>query len=264
MASAPEATRAACGVGERIPRRFCAAIAVRVRVCLLPMSLGRQALQTAGNYLRRNPQEITRILWDLLGLRVGVPIDALRWLLERAAQGGMLRDPVLTEVPPGIRVTASFELMKTPLRGSAVVYIDRVVVTAAQIRFEIRLEEIWLEVEGDAQGPVAALIRSGALDLSKPGNLAKYLPLPPVVVEARDNRIVVDLMKDPKIAAHPVLQRVLPLVTPIVTVFALETDDDHLEVLFRPLPEGLKSAASAIRRHLIRPSIARLRALLPG
>ena len=121
-----------------------------------------------------------------------------------------------------------------------------------------------MEVQGDAQGPVAALIKSGALDLSKPGNLAKYMPLPPTVVEARDNRIVVDLMKDPKIAGNPMLQRVLPLITPMVTAYALETDDDHLEVMFRPLPEGLRPAASAIRRHLLRPGMRRIRGLLPG
>lgn len=228
------------------------------------MSLGRQAFEAASNYLRRNPQELTRSLWSLLGLRVGVPLDALRWLLERVARSGKVKDPVITEVPPGIRLTATFDLMSTPVRASAVVYIDRMVITPAQIRIETRLEEIWMEVQGDAQGPVAALLRSGALDLSKPGNLAKYMALPPTVVEARDNRIVVDLMKDPKIAGNPMVQRVLPLITPVVTAYALETDDDHLEVTFRPLPDGLRPAASAIRRHLVRPGMRRIRALLPG
>ncbi|AKF11111.1 hypothetical protein DB32_008260 [Sandaracinus amylolyticus] len=203
-------------------------------------------------------------MWNLLGLRVGVPIDALRWLLERVAKSGKVKDPVLTEVPPGIRITATVDLMKTPVRASAVVYIDRMVLTPAQLRIETRLEEIWMEVQGEVQSPVAALIKSGALDLSKPGNLAKYMPLPPTVVEARENRIVVDLMKDPKIADNPMVQRILPLVTPVVTAYGLETDDDHLEVMFRPLPEGLRPAASAIRRHLVRPGIQRIRALLPG
>ncbi len=228
------------------------------------MSFGRQAFEAASNYLRRNPQELTRSFWSLLGLRVGVPLDALRWLLERVAKSGKVQDPVLAEVPPGIRLTATVDLMKTPVRASAVVYIDRMVITPAQIRIEIRLEEIWLEVQGDSQGPIAALLRSGALDLSKPGNLAKYLPLPPTVVETRDNRIVIDLMRDPKISGNPMVQRMLSLLTPVVTAYALETDDDHLEVTFRPLPEGLLPAASAIRQHLVRPGIRRIRGLLPG
>lgn len=228
------------------------------------MSFGRQALEAASNYLRRNPQELTRTLWSLLGFRIGVPLDALRWLLERVAKSGKVKDPVVTEVPPGMRLTATVDAMGTPVRASAVVYIDRMVITPAQIRIETRLEEIWMEVQGDAQGPIAALLKSGALDLSKPGNLAKYMALPPTVVETRDNRIVIDLMRDPKIASNPMVQRILPLLTPVLTAYALETDDDHLEVTFRPLPDGLRPAASAIRRHLVRPGIRRIRALLPG
>ena len=223
----------------------------------------RQAFEAAGDYLRRRPQEVTRAVWNLLGLRVGVPLDALRWLLDQAAKSGKLIDPVLTEVPPGIRFTGTVDAMKTPLRFSAVVYIDRMVITPEQIRIELRLEEIWAEVLGDATGPVAALIKSGALDLSKPGNLAKYLPLPPTVVETRDNKIVLDMMKDPKLAKNAVLKRALSLVTPVVTAYGLETDDDHLEVMFRPLPDGLRPAASAVRRHLLSPGLRSVRALLP-
>lgn len=224
----------------------------------------RQAFEAAGSYLRRRPQEVTRAIWNLLGLRVGVPLDALRWLLERAAKSGKLKDPVLTEVPPGIRFTGTVDAMNTPLRASAVIYIDRMVITPEQIRIELRLEEIWAEVLGDAVGPIAALLKSGALDLSKPGNLAKYLPLPPTVVETRDNKIVLDLMKDKKIAGNPAVKRALSLVTPMVTAYGLETDDDHLEVMFRPLPEGLIPAASAVRRHLLSPGLRRVKALLPS
>lgn len=228
------------------------------------MSLRRQALTAATDYLRRRPTEVTRALSSLIGLRASVPLDALRWLLERTAKSGKLKDPVLTEVPPGIRFTASFDAMKTPLRASAVVYIDRMAITPEQIRVEVRLEEIWAEVQGDAVGPVAALLKSGALDLSKPGNLAKYLPLPPTVIETRDNRIVLDLMKDPKIGENKRVRRALSLISPVVTAYGLETDDDHLDVVFRPLPEGILPAASAIRNHLLRPGVRRVRALLPS
>jgi len=228
------------------------------------MSLRKQAMEAAGQYLRRNPQELTRVLWNLLGLRIGVPLDALRWLLERVAKSGAVKDPVLTEVAPGMRLSATIDLMKTPVRASAVVYIDRMVITPDQLRIETRVEEIFLEVQGDVQSPVAALLRSGALDLSRPGNLAKFMPLPPTVVEARDNRIVVDLLRDPKIAEHPAVKRILPLIAPVVTAYGLETDGDHLEVMFRPLPDGLRPAASAIRRHLVRPGLSRIRGLLPG
>lgn len=226
------------------------------------MSIEKQALSAARKYLQRRPQELTRAVFSLLGLRVGVPLDAIRWLLQQAERSGKLEDPVVTEVPPGLRVTATIDAMKTPLRVSAVVFIDRMQLSSEQLRIDIRLEEIWAEVLGDATGPVAALIKSGALDLSKPGNLAKYLPLPPTVIETKDNRIVLDLLKDPKIGGNPRVRRVLALVTPVVTANGLETEDDHLELSFRPLPTGVRPAASAIRRHLLSPGLRRIRGLL--
>ncbi len=52
-----------------------------------------------------------------------------------------------------------------------------------------------------SESPVAALLRSGALDLSKPGNLAAYMPKrPAMLVAAKDDRVTLDLMRHPKFA----------------------------------------------------------------
>jgi hypothetical protein len=221
-------------------------------------------MTAAGDYIRRNPIELARSLRNLLGLRAGLPVDALRWLMEQAAKGGKIEDPVITEVPPGLRVTANVDLMKTPVRASSVVYIDRVRIDSDQIRLEVRLEEIWVEVIGESHTPVAALLRSGVLDLSKPGELAKHMDLPPVIIEARDNRLVLDLMREPKIGQNPVVKRALALLTPLVTMHGIETDEDHLNIVFRTLPNGLGSAATALRQHLFQPGFRRVRALLPS
>lgn len=228
------------------------------------MSIASKAFSAATGYLRRHPSEVTRGIRNLIGLRAGVPIDALRWLMEQAAKGGKIEDPVITEVSPGLRVTASVDLMKTPVRASAVVYIDRVRLDSDQIRLDVRLEEIWVEVIGDATTPVAALLRSGALDLSKPGELAKYMDLPPVIVEARDNRLSIDLMREPKIGDNPVVRQALAVVTPLVTMHGIESDEEHLNIVFRALPQGVGSAASAVRTHLFQPGFRRVRALIPS
>lgn len=228
------------------------------------MSIASNAFSAATGYLRRHPSEATRAIRNLIGLRAGVPIDALRWLMEQAAKGGKIEDPVITEVSPGLRVTASVDLMKTPVRASAVVYIDRVRLDTDQIRLDVRLEEIWVEVIGDATTPVAALLRSGALDLSKPGELAKYMDLPPVIVEARDNRLSIDLMREPKIGDNPLVRQALAVVTPLVTMHGIESDDEHLNIVFRALPQGIGSAASAVRTHLFQPGFRRVRALIPS
>lgn len=228
------------------------------------MSIASLALSAAGGYLRRNPGEISRLVRNLIGLRAGVPVDALRWLMEQAAKGGKIEDPVITEVPPGLRVTANVDLMKTPVRASAVVYIDRVKIDADQIRLDVRLEEIWMEVIGESSSPVAALLRSGALNLSKPGELAKYMDLPPVIVDARDNRVSLDLMREKKIGENPVVRQALSILTPLLTMHGIESDDDHLNIVFRALPQGVGSAATALRTHLFQPGVRRVRALLPS
>jgi hypothetical protein len=226
--------------------------------------MASRALSAAGNYLRRNPSEIRRAIRNLMGLRAGLPVDALRWLMEQAAKGGKIGEPVITEVPPGLRVTANVDLMKTPVRASAVVFIDRVKIDPEQIRMEVRLEEIWMEVIGDSHTPVAALLRSGALNLSKPGDLAKHMDLPPVIVDAQGNRLVLDLMREPKIGKNPVVRQALAVVTPLVTMHGIEADEDHLNIVFRTLPQGVGSAAVAIRTHLLSPGIDRVRAFLPA
>ncbi len=224
--------------------------------------MARQALEASAKYISRNPDEVRRYLRGLLGFRVGVPLDAVRWLLERAERRGKIKDPVVTDMPPGLRVTATVELMKTPVRLSAVVFVDRMKISADELRLELRLEDIWTDVLGEARGPVAALLKSGALNLSKPGDIAKYLLLPEIVVESVDNRIVIDLLKDPKMAGNVRLRQALRLLTPMVTASRIGTDEDHLELGFRPLPKGPRAVASAFRKEFVGPSILRVRNLL--
>jgi hypothetical protein len=105
-----------------------------------------------------------------------------------------------------------------------------------------------LALIGDSTTPVATLIKSGALDLSKPGNLVKFLPkLPPAIVLADDDRIVLDLMKIPALAGNEMLRRALAIVTPVMSVRAVETDHDHLYVALRASPRGLPRAIAALR-----------------
>ena len=96
--------------------------------------------------------------------------------------------------------------MNTPIRAGAVIFIDRVVFDDDEMTLALRLEDVALKLNGDAQTPVAALIKSGALDLSNPGNLVGFMPnRNPVIAEAKDNRIVLDLMRDPRIGQNPMV-----------------------------------------------------------
>ena len=150
--------------------------------------------------------------------------------------------------PPSIAVGATIDLMGTTVRASALIKVETIEVAPEQLRVKIRLANIDLKVLGDALTPVAALIKSGALDLSKPGNLLKFAPKKPdVLVEANDDIMVLDLMRNPKIRQNEKVRRVLETLTPVVNVTGISTDGDFLVLQLRATPLGIPRAFNAAR-----------------
>ena len=212
----------------------------------------KAVLEAGSKYLRDHPEELLRALRNLLALRFGVPLDALRFFAGRAGGQKGPKDLVLEAVPPGLRVGATINLMGTQVRANATVFIERVSITSAELRFEIRLANVSLKVADDApESPISALLRSGALDLSKPGNLAAYMPKrPALLVDAKDDFVVIDLMRHPKIAKSRRAARAIALLAPLLTVAGIESDSEHLDVTLRAFPDGLRQAASGLRKGL--------------
>jgi hypothetical protein len=209
-------------------------------------------VEAAFSYLRQHPEELLRVLRNAIALRFGMPMAALRWLAGNSKAKKAPRDIEITSVPPGVRVGASFELMGTPLRAGAEVFVERVKLGPDELRFDIRLSNVSLKVLDDrVESPLAALLRSGALDLSKPGNLVAYMPKrPPMLVEAKDDRISLDLFRHPKIGRDPRLKRLVSVLVPFITVSAIETENDHLQVALRAFPDGVGQALEGVRRAL--------------
>jgi len=209
----------------------------------------RSLLNAAVDYIRRNPDELVRAAVNAAGLRFGIPLAALRYLSAQAKLPRKApKDIEIGSSPPALRISLSVDAMGTPLRASAAIKIDEIDLSPEALRIGIKLSDVKLALIGDSNAPVATLIKSGALDLSKPGNLVKFLPKrPPAIVEADDDRIVVDLLMVPAIAANEVLRRALAIVTPVVNVRAVETDRDHLYVALRASPRGLPRAFAALR-----------------
>jgi len=226
--------------------------------------VARQALlEAAASYLRSHPQELVRVLRNALGLRFGVPIATLRWLADNG-EGGP-EDVEIDPDPPGIRVAATLKLMGTTVRAVTSIFIERIKLSAEELRLEVRLEGTNLRVLDQAETPVAALIRSGALDLTKSGNLAAHLPkLSGLLGESKDNRLVIDLMKHPKIGRNRAIRKALGLVSSFVTVHGVESDEGHLDVLLRAFPRGVGGAVRAVRDHLFTDGPPWIRGMLPG
>jgi hypothetical protein len=143
--------------------------------------------------------------------------------------------------------------MGTPLRASAEVYVEHINLDSERFEVDVRLSKVSLKVLDDrVESPLAALLRSGALDLSKPGNLVAYMPKrPPLLIEARDDRIRFDLLRHPKLASDPRLKKLVNVVAPLVTVSAIETDPQHLEVALRAFPVGVRPAFERVRSALM-------------
>jgi hypothetical protein len=205
-----------------------------------------------GSYLKDHPEELWRVLRNALALRFGVPLAALRWLAVKGAGKRAPKDVQIEAVPPGVRLAASLDLMGTPVRASAVVYVERVRLNATELCLEIRLAQVSMKVTDEASNtPIAALLKSGALDLSKPGNLAAYMPKrPPILIDAKDDRIVIDLMKHPKFAGNENAQRLLRLLAPLITVSGIESESEHLDIALRTFPDGIADIIARVRNLL--------------
>lgn len=209
----------------------------------------RQIVNAAVDYIRRNPDEIVKAAVNAAGLRFGVPLAALRYLSSQAKLPKKApKDIEIGSSPPALRISLSVDAMGTPVRATAAIKIDEIDLSPGAMRVGIKLSDVKLALLGESDAPVAMLIKSGALDLSKPGNLVKFLPKrPPAIVEADGDRIVIDLMNVPAISKNVLLKRALAIVTPVVNVRAIETDRDHLYVALKASPRGLPRALAALR-----------------
>ena len=71
---------------------------------------------------------------------------------------------------------------------------------------------------------------------------------PELLIDAKDDRITVDLMKVPKIRENAQVRRILDVATPVVTIATITTKDDHLDVQFKAKPSGIGEAIAAAQR----------------
>ena len=208
----------------------------------------KELASAAVNYVRRNPDVLVDAAKNAAGLRFGVPLAALRYLVAQVTDRKMPKDIELGTSPPALRLSATVDAMGTNLRASAAIKIDEISISSDSIRVGVRLNEVKLALLVESDSPIATLVQSGALDLSKPGNLVKFIPKrPPAIIEAEGDRIVVDLMKLPSLSRNRRLRRMLSILTPLVGIRAIETDNDNLYVTLRATPRGLMQAIEAIR-----------------
>ena len=94
----------------------------------------KPVLDAVFSYVKAHPEELLRALRNALALRFGVPIVALRWLAGRVKGKKAPKDIEIEAVPPGVRVAATIDLMGTPVRASAVLFVERVSASPDELR----------------------------------------------------------------------------------------------------------------------------------
>lgn len=151
------------------------------------------------------------------------------------------RDVEITASSPGLRVAATVEQMGTLVRADCVVFVERVMIDGEQARVELRLKNVVLKLlDESAQTALAALIRSGTLDLTRLASLVAHLPSrPAALIEASDDRLVIDLMRLPNRARQERVRRIIGMLSSVVTIETVETADEHIDVAMKAHPRGV-------------------------
>jgi hypothetical protein len=213
------------------------------------MEKAKAALVAAARYIQHNPRILLEVAMNATGLKVTVPLSALRYFGEKLGETKKgPKDLVVEAVPPGLRVSATVNAMGTPLRVGATIAINQVHLDEKEFKLDVQLTNVILRIDGASDSPVAALVKSGALDLSKPGNLVKFLPnRPKLIVEANNDTLVLDLMREPKFTEHPTVKKVLGLIVPVLGLRSIETEGDTLVIALQAKPEGLPRVVEAVK-----------------
>jgi hypothetical protein len=218
---------------------------LRSRLGFLTNPLPRDALRAGVGYIRRNPSEILAVAKNAAGLRATVPLDALRWFADHLKKGP--KDLVIGSAPPALSFGVTSELMGNEFRATGDIVVEDVVAGPDELRVTIRLRNLKLQALGGENSPMGNLFK--AMDLTKPASLLSFLPQrPPAIVEASGDRFTLDLLKVPKIASNPAVRRALEVLTPVVAITEIRTENEHLVIGFRPKTGGLAAAIAALRR----------------
>ena len=208
----------------------------------------RDAVTSASRYVVQNPGMIARMLAHALAFRLPIPLHAVEWLAN--ALGNPAGDtPVSVEsAAPGLAVRGTVAVMGNTMKASAVVNITEVQLAPDVFRVKLVVEDLDLVADNDSS-PLAQLLKSGALDLTKPADLLKFTgKKPAVIADAHVDTFELDLLNVPAVALNESVRQALNAFTPVVTVSEIFSQDDLLLIAFQAMPGGIPHTVAAVRQ----------------
>jgi len=195
-------------------------------------------------YLASHPEYLLRCVINAARMRVGVPLSAVNWLAHRFGGSKLPPDLTLTAEPPGIRVSATVEVMGTRMGLAATLTIEQILFSLGSVRVELRVRDLSIKPEGDS--PMVQML--AMMDLSKPGDLLSFMPMrPAMILDAQGDLFILDLMKLPRLARNELAQRIVAALSEVIAVREFGTEDDLLVIGLRAMPLGLVAALSHLR-----------------
>jgi len=170
-----------------------------------------------------------------------VPWSWVEPRLRRALEGTAARGAELSLRPPGFRLRHRVDALGTRLDVTADVVIERLHLAPGSVRLTVRADAVTLAPVGRPLAPLKAILESGAIDFRRIGALVAAAPeRPEAVVDARADRVELELMRVPRLASDARLGWWLATVTPWMTVGGVRVVDDALHLRIDPLPHGLR------------------------
>src|SRR5207247_7824878 len=90
----------------------------------------RAALRSASRFMVKNPTTMLSMARHALGMRIAVPLDALRWFIANTPPSKKApQDVTITPRPPAIGIGATIDLMGTTVRAGASIRVDQIEVS---------------------------------------------------------------------------------------------------------------------------------------
>jgi hypothetical protein len=200
------------------------------------------AIKAAG-FLTSHPLFFLQSALNVARRELTLPIPLLQWAIDKRPRGKGPERIELTHADPALGLGLTVDLYGTKLQVSAELTIESIEPKPDALNLALRVRN--LKLDAPAGSPAAMMMAS--LDLTKPASLVKMMPMQHgALIEAHDDRFVLDLLQIPALARNPVLRRVLTALS-FLRVSGARADGDllalHLDVSPLEAPSALKRAA---------------------
>jgi hypothetical protein len=200
--------------------------------------------KNALGYLISHPMYPLQSALNAVGRKMTIPLALLRWAIDRRPRGKGPEKIELFNADPALGFALTVDLFGTKLEVSSEITIESIELREDALNLALRVAN--LKLGAPAGSPAAMMVQS--LDLSRPAALMNMMPQKhAALVEANDDRFVIDLMKIKALAKNPFLPRILAALS-FVRVSGARVDGANLllELDVSPLaaPSALKRAAT--------------------